>query len=56
MPSTHSIGYVQINGHKYKDYHPLVNFTLNLLRDVLGALILGFAVLMPILLAGFLNS
>lgn len=56
MPSPHSLGYAQINGRKYKDHHPLVNFTLNLLRDVLGALVLMFAVLMPILLAGFLNS
>lgn len=47
MQNPHSRGYIQDNGHKYKDRHPLANALLNLVRDALGALVLLFAILMP---------
>ncbi len=47
MPSPHSLGYIQINDHKYKERHPLTITVLNFFRNVLGGLILLFAILMP---------
>lgn len=55
MPSHHALGYRHINGMR-KPPSDLSRALAALLRDLLGTLILAFAILMPILIAGFLNA
>lgn len=51
----HAIGYRSINGLN-RPPSALSRAIASMLRDVLGVLLLGFAVLMPVLIAGFLNA
>lgn len=55
MPSRHALGYRSING-LIKPPSELSRAVASVFRDMLGALILGFAILMPVLIAGLLNA
>lgn len=55
MPSRFALGYRSINS-LHKPPSELSRYVASIFRDMLGALILGFAILMPVLVAGFLNA
>lgn len=55
MPNKHALSYRQIN-NLHRPPSDLSRAIASILRDILGVLALGFAILMPVLVAGLLNA